>query len=108
MDPWERLYEIAQQVLSRTGSYDEEKSVQSRGSAAAAAQHEVRWSKVEILAVISHMKGELDHLEQRLHESVERARDEGASWTEVGRALGVSKQAALQRFGRRQAGPEDS
>jgi hypothetical protein len=35
-----------------------------------------------------------------LADEVRTARVEGATWTEVGQALGVSRQAATQRFGR--------
>jgi hypothetical protein len=35
-----------------------------------------------------------------LAEEVRGARVDGATWTEVGQALGVSRQAATQRFGR--------
>lgn len=34
----------------------------------------------------------------RLHEAVESARGRGRSWNEIGVALGVSRQAARQRF----------
>ena len=35
----------------------------------------------------------------RLAEVVASARKNGASWTQIGRAIGVSKQAAQQRYG---------
>jgi hypothetical protein len=38
--------------------------------------------------------------EERLREAVRSARDAGDSWTVIGAALGVSKQAAQQRFSR--------
>lgn len=38
--------------------------------------------------------------EGALAEAVAEARDDGATWAEVGRVLGVSRQAAQQRFGR--------
>ena len=34
-----------------------------------------------------------------LDDSVRRARSDGASWLEVGQVLGISRQAAFQRFG---------
>ena len=37
-------------------------------------------------------------LDKVLREQVRRARDAGCSWTEVGEALGTSKQAAWERF----------
>lgn len=38
-----------------------------------------------------------------LHQAVRTALDDGASWSEIGRVLGVSRQAAFQRFGPKQA-----
>ena len=37
-------------------------------------------------------------LDKVLREQVQRARDAGCSWSEVGEALGTSKQAAWERF----------
>ncbi len=37
-------------------------------------------------------------LDKLTRESVQRARAAGHSWTEIGQALGVSKQAAWERF----------
>ncbi|WMI32976.1 hypothetical protein SEA_PEGGYLEG03_35 [Arthrobacter phage PeggyLeg03] len=37
--------------------------------------------------------------EARLHGYVNLARKEGASWTEIGKVIGISRQAAQQRFG---------
>lgn len=37
--------------------------------------------------------------EKDLRASVQRARDEGATWQEIGDALGITRQAAQQRFG---------
>jgi hypothetical protein len=36
----------------------------------------------------------------RLHGYVQLARKEGASWTEIGKVIGISRQAAQQRFGK--------
>ncbi|MGO1563143.1 MAG: hypothetical protein ACTHW7_15110 [Actinomycetaceae bacterium] len=44
------------------------------------------------LAVVSMMVDEL------IRSEVTEAREAGASWTEIGEALGISKQAAQQRF----------
>ena len=41
----------------------------------------------------------VDHMESK---AVELARDQGASWTDIGTALGISRQAAWERFA-----PED-
>lgn len=45
------------------------------------------------LAVLSTL------LDEVIAEEVTHARESGASWSEVGRALGMSRQAAQQRFG---------
>jgi hypothetical protein len=37
--------------------------------------------------------------EDTLTRAVRAARDQGVSWTQIGYQLGVSKQAAQQRFG---------
>jgi hypothetical protein len=37
-------------------------------------------------------------LDKLLREQVRRARDHGCSWTDIGRALGTSKQSAWERF----------
>ena len=43
-----------------------------------------------------------------LHEAVRAALDDGATWLDIGDVLGVSRQAAFQRFGPKQArGPTE-
>lgn len=49
--------------------------------------------------IIEARKG-LDAAERELRDAVAAARDAGDSWTVIGAALGTSKQAASQRFGR--------
>jgi hypothetical protein len=41
-------------------------------------------------------------LDKLTRESVQRARAAGHSWTEIGEALGVTKQAAWERYSREQ------
>ena len=53
------------------------------------------------LARIEERAEDLRAAEAPLAEAVAEARDQGATWAEVGRVLGVSRQAAQQRFGRR-------
>lgn len=43
--------------------------------------------------------GALRDAEQRLEEALHGARDAGASWSQVGDALDITRQAAQQRFG---------
>jgi hypothetical protein len=45
--------------------------------------------------------------EQAMREAVDRARDAGATWQEIGDVLGASRQAAFQRFGRPAGPPAD-
>jgi hypothetical protein len=37
-------------------------------------------------------------IEKGLRDLVKTAREQGHSWTEIGRAMGITKQAALRRF----------
>lgn len=50
--------------------------------------------------IIEARKG-LDAAEAELRDAVAAARAAGDSWTVIGAALGTTKQAAAQRFGRR-------
>lgn len=47
--------------------------------------------------------GAVESSESRLQEAVDAARRNGRSWTRIGVALGVSRQAARQRFADRSA-----
>jgi hypothetical protein len=42
-----------------------------------------------------------DAARRALEEAVARARAQGSSWSEVGAVLGITRQAAFQRFGDR-------
>lgn len=44
---------------------------------------------------------------QRIAEVVTVCREQGASWSEIGATLHVSKQAAHERFGHRRANHDD-
>jgi hypothetical protein len=57
------------------------------------------------LADLDEMTDQLRDLEQRIAEKVQLARAGGASWTQVGRAAGLSKQGAQQRWGHLVAAP---
>ena len=50
------------------------------------------------LAVISGIAKGTQSMEATLREAVALARDQGASWDQIGKALGVSRQAAWERF----------
>jgi hypothetical protein len=57
------------------------------------------------VAVSDRLDEVADHL---VGHFVDQARRAGASWTDIGRSMGVSKQAAQQRFVPRAAGPGDA
>ncbi len=53
---------------------------------------------------IEGLKGLVDlrtELDAQIKESAQTLQAQGYSWAEIGRVLGVSKQAAQQRFGKR-------
>src|ERR1043165_7390932 len=52
--------------------------------------------------IAQHLDEIADHL---IGHFVDRARHSGASWTDIGQSMGVTKQAAQKRF---TAGPQDS
>jgi len=52
----------------------------------------------DLLANLTRTQAALPQLESTLHEHVELLRSRGISWTRIGAALGVSKQAAWERF----------
>ncbi|GAA3405088.1 hypothetical protein [Pseudarthrobacter polychromogenes] len=56
--------------------------------------------KQEALEAIGWPLKAIKQEEARLHGYVQLARNEGASWTEIGKVIGISKQAAQQRFGK--------
>ncbi len=49
---------------------------------------------------IGHAVHDLEKAEAELHAAVGESRARGRSWTMIGLTLGVSRQAAQQRFGR--------
>ena len=51
------------------------------------------------LRAIAAAVAELGDADQRLHDAVNTARANGHTWTSIGAVLGVSKQAATQRYG---------
>jgi hypothetical protein len=55
--------------------------------------------KLAILAELSVAAAAFDAARLSLADEVERARQAGASWSEIGQALGMTRQGAFQRFG---------
>jgi hypothetical protein len=54
--------------------------------------------KQEALEAVRHQLGVIRDLTEDLPIFVTKARMSGATWTQIGNALGVSKQAAQQRY----------
>ena len=55
--------------------------------------------KIQTLEQVAAAAAAFERARQALDESVRSCLDAGASWSEVGAVLGVSRQAAFQRFG---------
>lgn len=51
------------------------------------------------LAKIKHAVGDVSRASNRLRRVVGEARAEGATWTEVGEAIGITQQGAQKRYG---------
>ena len=56
-----------------------------------------------LLEVIAGASTAFEAARVALHEAVRAALDDGATWSDIGDVLGVSRQAAFQRFGPKQA-----
>jgi len=52
----------------------------------------------ELLASLARIQAVISQVDAALHDHVEILRGRGISWTRIGAALGVSKQAAWERF----------
>jgi hypothetical protein len=55
----------------------------------------------DLLATLPTIAADAVQAELRLRERVALLRDRRATWAEIGAALGVTRQAAWERFGRR-------
>jgi hypothetical protein len=55
----------------------------------------------DLLATLATLSADAARAEVRLRERVALLRDRRATWAEIGAALGVTRQAAWERFGRR-------
>jgi biotin operon repressor len=51
-----------------------------------------------LLANLGRLQAGVSQVHAALHNHVDKLRDRGVSWTRIGEALGVSKQAAWERF----------
>ena len=52
----------------------------------------------ELLASLARVQALVSHADAAVHDHVDMLRARGISWTRIGEALGVSKQAAWERF----------
>jgi hypothetical protein len=52
----------------------------------------------ELLASLARIQAVVAQVDAAVHDHVAILRDRGISWTRIGQALGVSKQAAWERF----------
>ena len=52
----------------------------------------------ELLASLARVQAAAPQLDAAMHDYVDLLRSRGVSWTRIGAALGVSKQAAWERF----------
>jgi hypothetical protein len=55
-------------------------------------------SNDELLASLARVQAAAPQLDAAMHDYVDLLRSRGVSWTRIGAALGVSKQAAWERF----------
>ena len=62
--------------------------------------------KADVLSMVATASTAFEAARVALHEAVRAALDDGATWSEIGDVLGVSRQAAFQRFGPKQAREE--
>ena len=62
--------------------------------------------KPRLLEGVATAAAAFDAARDALHQAVRAALDNGASWSEIGGVLGVSRQAAFQRFGPKRGGRE--
>lgn len=62
-------------------------------------QSDLREVPIEDLRAITSLVATEREVESAIAKAVERAREDGYSWSQIGTALGVSKQAAQQKYG---------
>ena len=54
--------------------------------------------RIDPILFLPGLAGAIEQLEERIAEIVEYCRDHGRSWTQIGEALSLTKQAAWERF----------
>ena len=87
--------------------HDKFASEEGRRSISLRARARLPWdemSDTEILAKLPMIAATATQVTSFLGDWVQLARERGLSWTEIGQALGVSRQAAWERFSRGRQG----
>jgi hypothetical protein len=59
----------------------------------------------DLAAELRELCGIRDFIDQMIEDAVLAMRDEGRSWAEIGKPLGVTRQAAMKRYGQNQDAP---
>lgn len=62
-------------------------------------EEQLRSSAVSAVDVVAEVAAALGAMSDKLDEAVQAARAAGASWAMIARAVGISRQAATQRWG---------
>lgn len=97
--PWEKGDASPPEVVDREDRVDQEFAVSSSGPTPGSDEYLERLSEPHrLLKFASQLLLEAEGLEQKATGLIERARDAGATWAEIGDALGIRPQAAHQRF----------
>jgi hypothetical protein len=89
-------------VVSNETDIDTVGSPGARGQAAARdlLRHLLSEESVSPLDAIAFIQGAVNEMAEGMQVAVRRAREGGGTWADVGQVLGISRQAAFQRFGR--------
>lgn len=74
--------------------YDEATGLDNLDPASTTARDATHFRRIRLA------KANLDEAKSELQDAVDQAREAGDSWTVIGAALEISRQAAYQRFGR--------
>lgn len=80
---------------------DEALEALREGRAARIGKRDPWWSAEEVRSLVEELTAVRDSSAAALELAVAEARRKGLSWAIVGRALGLSRQGAEQRYGRR-------
>jgi hypothetical protein len=103
--PLQRYLEIATEVALDNDLLFEDEAEPSpkveRASSSATEPKERSPQPRDTLRSIGLTVDKITELQGKLRRSVKAARNEGKSWNEIGKALGVTRQAARSRFGSR-------